>query len=173
MSCANEDVRVSYGRSGTETVIYALYWPIRTPTPYVTSSACLGGTPRNDWTHGDKTAIGLRLAHGGDRKGRVLFYLEPGLGDSENAHAAALLHIPDTGNLQVTRLCYARGIGRYESLARTTLLRCAFEAALEMGHSGLDWHIPSHQRGALLHEQDNFEHIATNREVSILRRRAG
>jgi hypothetical protein len=171
MACQQGSIRVTLRRSGAETVIHVLAWPDKT-RPYVTSSACLDRrTLRESWGIGDRGAISQRLGdRDGDRKGRVLYFLEPALGVSQTAYAAALLHVPDHGEIGVRRICYRLEIpDRYATLARYTLLSAAYDAATRAQRPGIIWRTPMNSVGEMLRERSEFTRIGNERDHALLR----
>jgi hypothetical protein len=171
MPCQHGKVRVTPRRSGAETVICILTWPDRT-RPYASSSACVErGNLKEWWPTGDGIAIGLALAHGGAEKGRVVYFLERGLGDQQLAHAAALLHVPDQGPILVRRLCYRQQISDpYATLSRYTLLSAAHEAARSARRPGIEWKTPTDSVGAMMSERPEFTRQPSNdRDHAMLR----
>jgi hypothetical protein len=173
MSCQRGHINVVPRRSAAETVIHILDWPSRTQ-PYVTSSACLDRrTLQESWSAGDQHAIGLRRGNrDGDRKGRVLYFLDRGLGDAQRAFAAGIIHVPERGPFTLYRLCYTLGIDDlWATFARHQLLSATHEAANAAGRPGIVWRTPKRTVGEMMREQPSFRRISDERDEAQLRLR--
>lgn len=171
MPCQQGRINVVPRRSAAETVIHVLDWPSRTQ-PYVTSSACLERrTLRESWSEGEKHAIGLRRGNrDGDRKGRVLYFLDRGLGDTQRALAAAVIHVPERGPFTVYRICYTLRItDPYAAFARHQLLSAAYEAAGAAQRPGILWRTPKATVGEMMREHPTFRRISDERDEAQLR----